>query len=74
MAAMSGSPAKKLLRLSIALRIASGLFQGVAALLVDGVLESGGDGSGGEAACRRRPAPALGLVDGGSAILGFIRL
>ena len=66
--ATSESPAKKRLRLFTVLRMASGLRPGAVLLLGDGVLESGGDGSGGGAGLWRLPPPALCLEGGESTI------
>ena len=65
---MLTSPARKRLKSSIVLRISSGLRPGVVMLSGDGVLESGGDGSGGGAGLWRLPPPALCLEGGESTI------
>ena len=65
---MLTSPARKRLKSSIVLRISSGLRPGAVMLTGDGVLESGGDGSGGGAGLWRLPPPALCLEGGESTI------
>ena len=66
--AASESLARKRLRRFTVPRIASGLRPGVVLLLGDGVRESGGDGSGGGAACWRLPPPAFCFTGGGPTI------
>ena len=65
---MLTSPARKRFKSSIVLRISSRLRPGAVMLSSDGVLESGGDGSGGGAGLWRLPPPALCLEGGESTI------
>ena len=67
-AAISGSPARKRLKLLTTLRLVSRPGLGAVRLLGDGVLESGGDGSGGGAACWGFPPSALCLASRRSTI------
>ena len=72
-AAISGSPARKRLKLLIALRIASGPGPGAVKLCGDGVLESGGVGSGGGAGGWRLPPPAL-CPEGGESTISRLNV